>query len=234
MTADLLPRARPAAKQRLSDYAYDYVCDLLLDNRLAAGDRLSAEEIGTRLGISRYPVMEALKRAEAQGFLSIVPQVGCIVAAPETQEIIDFYAVFAKIEGEIAACAAVRRTDDELRRLAKVSDRLRAFIEEARTPEVSARTYRQLNHAFHHEIHLMARSEVMSRMSTRNWDRSDFYIATVRGPKIFADRIGTAHAEHEAVRAAIEAGDADAARRAMEVHLRATGETVSKRREELG
>ena len=234
VVAGMLPAAGDVGQRRLADFAFEYMRDLLLEGVLVAGDGLSAEEVGTRLGISRYPVMEALKRLDAEGYIRIVPQVGCIVTEPDPNEIADFYSFFALFEAEITALAAKRRLPEEVDALTLVSRRLGRFIEEAHSARESARAYRQLNRAFHSQIHLMSRSPAITRMADRFWDRSDFYIATVRGPQIFADRIRTAHEEHEAALQAIEAGDSRAARRWMLAHIRAIGKTVSARRGEAG
>lgn len=230
ITADQLPDAEPLAQQRLANFAFEYLRDLLLDNLLVAGDCISAEEVASRLGISRYPVMEALKRMASDGFLQIVPQVGSIVAEPDLEEINDFYAIFGRIEGELAACAARRRQPEEIEQLTGISQRLERFIEEKHSAYERARTYRRLNREFHTQIHRMARSDVVARMSVQCWDRSDFYIATVRGSQIFADRIDVARDEHAAIQDAIARGDVRSARRATEAHLRETARIVSERR----
>jgi DNA-binding GntR family transcriptional regulator len=230
ITADQLPDAKPLEQQRLASFAFEYLRSLLLDNLLVAGDCISAEEVASRLRISRYPVMEALKRMAADGFLQIVPQVGSIVAEPDLQEINDFYAIFGKIEGELAACAARRRQPDEIARLADISQRLEQFVTGKHSPDDRARAYRHMNREFHTQIHRMARSDVVARMSVQCWDRSDFYIATVRGSQIFADRIGHAQEEHKAIQDAIAQGDVRSARRATEAHLRETARIVSERR----
>ncbi|MGE4012447.1 MAG: GntR family transcriptional regulator [Alphaproteobacteria bacterium] len=234
ISADMLPSAEADTKGRLADFAFDYVRDLLIDNVLVSGDAISAEEVATRLGMSRYPVMEALKRLEGEGFLQIVPQVGCIVVDADPQEILDFYAIFATIEGKIAEMAAQRRKPQDLLGFNAIAAKLEHYLEVRHTPEESARVYRKLNRDFHSYIHRMASSSVVAPMSIGHWDRSDFYIGTVRGSSIFAGRIEAAHAEHEAVRSAIERGDAPVARRAMEDHLLETGRIVAERRRMAG
>lgn len=232
--ADMLPAAEADSRGRLAEFAFDYVRGLLIDNVLVSGDAISAEEIATRLGVSRYPVMEALKRLEGEGFLRIVPQVGCLVVDADPQEILDFYAIFSTIEGKIAELAAQRRTEQDILGFNALARRLERHIEEPRTADESARAYRQLNRDFHSYIHRMAKLGPVTHMSISHWDRSDFYIGTVRGSSIFAGRIEAAHAEHEAVRAAIERADAATARRAMEDHLLETGRIVVERRRMAG
>ena len=90
--AGALPAAEPVNDRRLTNFAFDYIRMLLLDGYLAEIQCPPGEELSDRLAISRYPAREALKRAEAEGFLKIVPKDGCIVTEPDLTEISDFHA----------------------------------------------------------------------------------------------------------------------------------------------
>jgi len=61
-----------------------------------------------------------------------------------------------------------------------------------------------------------------SNIAAALWDRSDFYVTTLNeGHGPLADRIAGAHDEHVAIMRAIERGDGEAARLAMERHIAA-------------
>ena len=92
----------------------DELKERLLSGRYPAGSRISIEDVKAEFGVSKQPVMDAMRRLEATGLVQIVPQSGCRVAAYTTQEILDFFNLFGRFEGEIAAAAASRRTDAQL------------------------------------------------------------------------------------------------------------------------
>ena len=92
--------------QRLGTVVLDELKERLLSGQYAAGSRISIEEVKAEFGVSKQPVMDAMRRLEAIGIVQIVPQSGCRVARYTSQEILDFFNLFGSFEGEIAAAAA--------------------------------------------------------------------------------------------------------------------------------
>src|SRR3954452_12638490 len=162
---------------RLGSVAYEQIKEQLLEGRWAAGERLSLESFKSQLGVSKQPVMEALRRLDADGLGEIVPQVGCRVASYAPQEVGDFFTLFAAFEGAIAGVAAARRTDDDIVTLRDMHARIGELTDEH---DVDSRAHgsRVLNRALHGVIPRMARSNLVEEMSLRMWDLSDFLINT--------------------------------------------------------
>src|SRR5215813_9706646 len=104
--------ARPG--HRLGQVVLDELKERLLDGRYRVGSRISIEDVKAEFGVSKQPVMEAMRRLEATGLVQIVPQSGCRVAGYSAAEIRDFFNLFSRFEGEIAAAAAARRADAQL------------------------------------------------------------------------------------------------------------------------
>ena len=109
---------------RLSYRTYELIKERLLDGRYAAGERLSVDALKTEFGVSKQPVMEALRRLSVDGLVEIIPQVGCQVARYTTAEVADFIMFFGEIEASIAEVAAARRTDAQLARMDAVSQQI--------------------------------------------------------------------------------------------------------------
>ncbi len=210
--------------QRLGAVVLDKLKERLLDGRYAPGARISIEELRTEFGVSKQPVMDALRRLEAIGIVEIIPQSGCRVVAFPLQEIQDFFQLFGRFEGEIAAAAALRRTDDQLYDLDNAWTRIEA-IESGDAPARS-RGYRHLNREFHLAIHQMARSRVMADLSERMWDMSDFFISTVGGAQPMADAVAARNHDHDVIRQAIRSRNAEVARVAMQSHIVGTLDIV--------
>ena len=85
--------------QRLGAVVLDKLKERLLDGRYAPGARISIEELRTEFGVSKQPVMDALRRLEAIGIVEIIPQSGCRVVAFPLQEIQDFFQLFSVLRG---------------------------------------------------------------------------------------------------------------------------------------
>ncbi len=219
---------------RLTEHAYQYTKGLLFDGVCPPGSRVRVEDVMTTLKTSRQPVMEAFKRLANEGFLEIIPQVGCRVVAPDAREISDFFRLFAAAEALTAEFAALRASEEDRRALRAVHAEIARLNPGSGAPEKLANAYRTLNRRFHGAIHTMSRSVIVGATAGGFWDRSDFYIATASsGELVFARRIADAHAEHEAILRAIEGGDTWAAHRKMEEHVLAFGRSCEGQRAEV-
>ena len=72
----------------------------------------------------------------------------------------------------------------------------------------------------------MAHSRIMADTSRRMWDLSDFLINTCGVPQPLSSALDDRHADHERIRAALQAGDQDAARAEMEQHIVGTVDVI--------
>jgi DNA-binding GntR family transcriptional regulator len=134
------------AKPRVnrSEQAYSYVLDELLRGRWQAGDTLSTYALAEELGISRTPVLEALKRLESDGLVEIIPQVGCRIVRPSLDDVEELFALRAALEGLAAERAAQRIDDNALAAIADMTAQL-----EAAAARGDHSAYEQLDQRFH-------------------------------------------------------------------------------------
>ena len=119
-TAARLAAARSSGA-RLSAALYDSIKERLLEGQYAAGEKLVVETLRQEFGVSKQPVMEAMRRLSSDKLVHILPQVGCQVAEYSPQEVEDFFVLFGGFEGTIAAVAATRRTDAQLAQLERIA-----------------------------------------------------------------------------------------------------------------
>lgn len=228
--ASVAPEQPPpsvAARRRggLVEYVYDHLKEQILDGLFNRDAWLPVDVIASRLTVSRQPVMDALKRLSTDGFVTIIPQVGCQIRSYAAEEIEDFYRLFAEGEALVAEFAAARATTDDILALQVISAQIGRLRDLPLAPVVLARQYRALNRRLHYEIRRMARSGSVTEVVESLGDRSDFFVATVNAP-VFAERLRTAHDEHEDVIAAIIEHDEVSARRIMKDHILAIGSRV--------
>lgn len=229
---ELLPMiAKPKLHSALAQQAYEHVKVSILEGRLAPEDKLSVVALADQLGCSRVPVMEALKRLESDGFVQIVPQVGCKIVSPDVRDVMDFFRLFAAAEGMVTRFAAERRSQGDLAAFSKLCKQIDSLTASAGAPTAEDPSYRRLNLLFHGEIHRMADSPLASDIAASFWDRSDFYIKIAFGSLYFSTRVKRAH---RLIRRAIIDGDGDAAEREVRAHLYAVGDGVVRRLQELG
>jgi DNA-binding GntR family transcriptional regulator len=82
----------------------------ILDHTLRPGERLRQEDLAARLGVSRMPVRDALKRLEAEGLVTSTPR-GAVVAEMSPAIIWEDYVIRSILEGA-ATRLGVERIDE--------------------------------------------------------------------------------------------------------------------------
>lgn len=212
----------------LADHVYTEVKERLFEGQYGRGTRLPVEDIAAEMDVSRQPVMDAMKRLENEGFVSIVPQVGCMVREYTPEEIHDFYRLFSFGEAVVAELAAEKATTEDLVTLRVISEQI-GRINSTSGKQNQARMYRTLNRRLHKEIRRMARSASLTELVESMGDRSDFFIA-IAGRPMFGERqrLKAAHAEHEEVLSAIAKRDGRAAADAMMRHILETDSVLQQ------
>ena len=82
----------------LASKVYSHLQEELLSGNLVAGAVVSEKQVADRLGISRTPVGEAVRKLASEGFVEQVPRYGTIVKEITKQDIADIYEVREAIE----------------------------------------------------------------------------------------------------------------------------------------
>jgi DNA-binding GntR family transcriptional regulator len=143
--------------------------------------------------------------------------VGVQVAALEPREIVDFFRLYTVVEGLCVRLAAERADAAGAARLAKINAEIGQLL--SQDSNVQIKSYRQLNRAFHTQIHTLAQSAPLAVIANSLLDRSQFFINTALATDFFTHRLTDAHQEHELICQAIAANDAAAAQRVMDNHI---------------
>ena len=92
------PSAPPSSRRACPNLAYEHLREAIFAGTLAAGSPLRQEEIAARLGVSRLPVREALRRLESEGLVVLRPRRGYVVASLDREEIKDVLDLQATLE----------------------------------------------------------------------------------------------------------------------------------------
>lgn len=95
----------------------DAVIDLIAHRELLPGQKLSERTLGTRLGLSRTLVREALKQLAFSGLVTLERHRGAFIASPSLEEVEQAYAARRLIEGEIVADVTRHCTAHDIRLL---------------------------------------------------------------------------------------------------------------------
>ena len=173
---------------------------------------LTEGEIAGTVGVSRTPVREALLRLAAEDLVELYPKRGALVRTVSADEIRDLRQARELVE-TFAVVAALRSGHKRL--AVELAERLRQMRAAAADGDIAA--FSSADRAFHCAIVAAAGNQIVRRWYEQIRDRQ-LRMRSLLVPEA-ADRMATAIAEHEAIAAAIEAGDTEAGRRAVVAHL---------------
>jgi DNA-binding GntR family transcriptional regulator len=133
--------------------------DAIVTGKLPPGERLSELKLAESLKVGHVPLHDALRRLEAEGYVTFISQNRILVSKPSVEEVEDFYSITGVLEGLAARLAVERSGPEEIARLRE----LHQGVKEAyQNKDLSL--YFEANGRFHSFIAEMARNERLYRL----------------------------------------------------------------------
>lgn len=210
--------ARPLRRRSLSDEAADTLRDMILIGDLRPEQRLTQDELAASLGVSTMPVREALLKLAHEGLVEASPNRSFRIIRSTREDIQDIYWMHATLAGELAARACRRQAQDR-GVLIRLREHQRAVIEAIAADDIAG--MESANWNFHREINLQAGAPKLLLMlkGTLRLIPQHFYALV----KAWAPLAQTGH---QAILAAFEANDPEAARLAALNHVTEAGKLI--------
>ena len=140
----------PLERRTLGEKVYAEMRELLVSGRLAPGERLSLRSAAEALGVSIMPVREAVSRLIAERALEVAPNRAVRVPLMSASQLKELSVVRIAIEGFACEQAALRRTPDDLKRIAAAETAFRRESLSSR-PDLAAAV--EMNKDFHFAVY---------------------------------------------------------------------------------
>jgi DNA-binding GntR family transcriptional regulator len=191
---------------KLSTVAYGAVLDMILRGTIAAGELVTERQIAMRLGMSRTPVREAVRRLEGEGTLERQRDGALVVRPYSMEEFLHVLAVRRLLEGEAVRLAAGKVAPALLTAARERIAHLRL--------EGLGETARQDDRDFHAFIAAASGNPVLATAIGDLRKRTAMF-RLGRLP----ERLDQVCDEHLAIVEALASGDGEAARQAMQTHI---------------
>jgi DNA-binding GntR family transcriptional regulator len=132
------------------EQAYEAIRLDILSGTIKPGERLREEDLVKRVGVSRTPVREALRRLEADGYTVVEANRGATVASHSKRDVDEIYGLRALLEGHAARRAATRITPDQLAHMEVLNRQMDDIASQSGLDETQKQLRRiELNQAFH-------------------------------------------------------------------------------------
>ncbi len=197
----------------------DRIEDAIVTGRLAPGTRLDETSMSKRFGVSRTPIREALHQLSAVGMVEIRPHRGAVVSLPEMPRMLEMFEVMAELEAMCGRLAARRIDTTEAAKLSETLQGCKTAVE-----AVDPDAYYYENEKFHQTIYTASGNRFLhEQVITLQRRMAPFRRLQLR----VRNRMQASQAEHEAIAAAILAGDAPKAAELLKAHIAIQGERFS-------
>jgi GntR family transcriptional repressor for pyruvate dehydrogenase complex len=216
----------PIQRRKVYDLVAERLLNEIVQGRLSPGEAVPTErDLATSFGVGRSSVREALRVLESKGVISAkagtfqVADFGNplshslrLLLTLEEADVRELFEVRRVIEVEMAGLAAERRTDEDL---ASMDEALAAMDEHIESEE----RYVDADIRFHLAVVAAARNRIAHRMMQATRD----ILRRALGPVFHVPGSpARSTAQHQAIRDAVAAGNAEAARAGMLEHLART------------
>ncbi len=193
----------------LSKRAYLLIRRLIVTLELEPGSVISESELMARLGVSRTPIREALRRLAHERLVAVYPRRGMFVAGVDSRDLSALFEIREQLEPFAARLAATRRNQDDL----KIIDELLADLESVAN---DARRLIDLDQRMHEHVYRCTHNEFLAS------NLHQHYMHALRIWFLALDQVTDleqAVLEHRGLLEAIRDGDGDRAEAVMREHV---------------
>jgi DNA-binding GntR family transcriptional regulator len=150
--------ANNPGKRTLGSDVFEALRKMAISYEMKPGERLNELDLAEKLGVSRTPIREGLKRLAAEGLLMESSR-GYVRRPLDIQEMLNLYEARVAIERECFRLAFERATEEELR---EISEYLKNSMQVPAVTHVEQLV--ELDEGFHLRIAAMAKNTELQRI----------------------------------------------------------------------
>lgn len=207
----LVPMKLLQAAPSLVEQVHRSILSSIASGQLRPGERIIQEQLAQQLGISRQPVQQALTLLRKEGVLIDAPGRGLQVAPLDLEHVRHMYEVRAVIEGLAFRCAAEHN--------AKAAAARGPALIRAGRKAVASGSYIEMiaaDMAFHDVIYWLSGNPLVAPSMETHWTQTQRVMGAVL---MRDDKPRDIWDQHEALLAAVSAGDGETAERLARRHI---------------
>ena len=204
-----------AVKLSAPDAVREKLRRAIRSGKLAPGLQLKQDELAERFGMSRIPVREALRQLEVEGYVTIHPNRGAVVAELSLDEVVELMEIRTALECHALRLAIPQMSDLDLETAEGI---LRAY-DEAPEPE----TWGEMNWAFHVTLYAPCDRPKLLAMIEANYGHVSRFIRGLVSRTVGKER---PQHEHYQLLGACRKGDVDRALYLLGEHIENTRKSL--------
>lgn len=206
----------------------DALRESVINGSWKPGERLSHEELASRLQVSRMPVREAVRLLEQEGFVAVRRNVGIDVLPLSWEDFEEIYLMRQSLESLAGRLATPHFTDADLSRLRDLISALEVSLTSEKQDVLATL---KLTQSFHSTIYAPSRkSKLLKTIDTLRHHSARYRAFVVklpgRGRQLFA--------EHEKIYDACTRRDPDGVAQTLTDHFEQALQLARAQKERLG
>ena len=195
----------------LRDVVFNTLRQAILRGELQPGERLMEIQLAQRLGVSRTPVREAIRKLELEGLVLMIPRRGAEVAEITRQDLEDVLEVRAALEELAVKDACEHITDELLQDLKKAANEFKRSLEGT---DLVACAEADIH--FHEIIYAATNNKRLVQMLNNLREQMYRYrMENLKDKRTYRTLVE----EHDAIRRALKKHDKEKAGAAINVHI---------------
>ena len=195
----------------LRDVVFNTLRQAILRGELQPGERLMEIQLAQRLGVSRTPVREAIRKLELEGLVLMIPRRGAEVAEITRQDLEDVLEVRAALEELAVKDACEHITDEQLQDLKKAANEFKRSLEGT---DLVACAEADIH--FHEIIYAATNNKRLVQMLNNLREQMYRYrMENLKDKRTYRTLVE----EHDAIRRALKKHDQEKAGAAINVHI---------------
>ena len=195
----------------LRDVVFNTLRQGILKGELEPGERLMEVQLANRLGVSRTPIREAIRKLELEGLVVMIPRKGAEVAKISEKNLRDVLELRCALE-ELASELACERMDEEM--LEELSSTFTEFQNGIHNMDLTI--IAELDEKFHDVIYQATQNQKLIQMI--NNLREQMYRYRLEYIKDENQRSGIVE-DHKLILDALRRKDVETAKKAVREHI---------------
>ena len=138
----------------LRDVVFNTLRQAILKGELAPGERLMEIQLAQKLGVSRTPIREAIRKLELEGLVLMIPRRGAEVARISEKSLKDVLEVRRSLEELAIELACQRMTEEDMQALEEAQKAFKAAIDQGDAMKIA-----ETDEAYHDVIYHSTRNK---------------------------------------------------------------------------
>jgi DNA-binding GntR family transcriptional regulator len=214
----------------LTEQTYAVLRNNILRRSMTPGTKISVTEVAQALGVSRTPVMDALKRLAADGLVEIVPRRGTFVTELNARDVSELFDI--RVMMELHAANHILRTKSVDQFLLSIEESLKGM--ELATVNGDYADYEAFL-ASDRDLHLKLMEQTRNQRLIQMYREMNLHIQIARTHYFkHVEKALQAQQEHQAIVRAFRKDDAGEVRLALSTHIMNVKERMLEVLEERG